>query len=627
MTNASAWQARPTAATPGFRRPAIGIFCVALAVRAVHLWQMRGTPFFSVLMGDSRGYDEWARRLAGGDWIGTEVFYQAPLYPYFLGAIYAIAGHDLMIVRAIQAILGALSSAALAYAGWRLFSRRVGLAAGLALAFYPAAIFFDALIQKSVLDLFFTCVALALIGAVIAGTRREGLVWFLLGVTLAALSLTREQALLLVIVVAVWAVIRGTKVPRYGNENVARDFSPAIPLLFLLGVAVLLLPVAIRNSAVGGGFYLTTSQFGSNFFIGNNPASDGTYMSLRPGRGAPEFERLDATELAQEAVGRTLTPGEVSDYWFARSRAYIRAEPAAWLRLMARKIALLVNTSEMLDTESQESHVERSTLLSITSLIGRYGVLVPLALFGAVVAWPRRSELWIVYALLVTYALSVVVFFVMARYRHPLLPFLLLFAAAGVVGAPRWLRTASPRRVAAVAVVLLLAMVAANRDMLSAPLMQAISEHNLATALQEEGRLDEAVRHYERAIALRPDYAPAFNNLGTARMAQGDLAAAVAAFRESLRLQPGSRDARELLAKAEYDRGSTLLEGGSLNQAEAVLRESLRLNPESAEAHNNLGITLAQLGRLEEAVQHWRRALVIKPGFLDAERNLKLAER
>ena len=88
---------------------------------------------------------------------------------------------------------------------------------------------------------------------------------------------------------------------------------------------MLLLPVAIRNAAVGGGFYLTTSQFGSNFFIGNNPASDGTYMSLRPGRGAPEFERLDATELAQKAVGRTLTPGEVSDYWFDRSRAYIRA--------------------------------------------------------------------------------------------------------------------------------------------------------------------------------------------------------------------------------------------------------------------------------------------------------------
>ena len=54
-----------------------------------------------MLLGDAHGYDEWARRIAGGDWIGSEVFYQAPLYPYFLGVIYAIAGRDLLIVRIV----------------------------------------------------------------------------------------------------------------------------------------------------------------------------------------------------------------------------------------------------------------------------------------------------------------------------------------------------------------------------------------------------------------------------------------------------------------------------------------------------------------------------------------------
>ena len=55
---------------------------------------------------------------------------------------------------------------------------------------------------------------------------------------------------------------------------------------------------------VGGGFYVTTSQFGPNFYIGNNPGADGTYQSLRFGRGAPEYERQDATELAERALGR-----------------------------------------------------------------------------------------------------------------------------------------------------------------------------------------------------------------------------------------------------------------------------------------------------------------------------------
>ena len=58
-----------------------GIALTALGVRLLHVWQMTATPFATVLLGDAKGYDQWARRLAGGDWIGTDVFYQAPLYP------------------------------------------------------------------------------------------------------------------------------------------------------------------------------------------------------------------------------------------------------------------------------------------------------------------------------------------------------------------------------------------------------------------------------------------------------------------------------------------------------------------------------------------------------------------
>src|SRR5436309_1113856 len=55
----------------------LAIFATALAVRLVHVWQIRASPFFSVLMGDSHGYDDWAQRIAGGDWIGREVLSRA----------------------------------------------------------------------------------------------------------------------------------------------------------------------------------------------------------------------------------------------------------------------------------------------------------------------------------------------------------------------------------------------------------------------------------------------------------------------------------------------------------------------------------------------------------------------
>src|SRR5262249_33094515 len=130
--------------------------------------QIRETPFFSILLGDARVYDERAQRIAGGDWIGREVFYQAPLYPYFLGLIYRVAGRTLMLVRIAQAVIGSCSCVLVAAAARRLFSARAGLAAGLMLAVYAPAIFFDSLIQKSVLDAFFVCVALCLIARIVS---------------------------------------------------------------------------------------------------------------------------------------------------------------------------------------------------------------------------------------------------------------------------------------------------------------------------------------------------------------------------------------------------------------------------------------------------------------------------
>ena len=158
---------RPPAARPGltpasdrFGRAACAIFAIALGVRLIHVWQIRKAPFFSVLMGDSRAYDEWAQQIARGDWLGHEVFYQAPLYPYFLGTLYAMAGRSLLMVRICQAIIGSLACVLLGLAGRRFFSRPIGLIAGLLLALYAPAIFFDSLLQKSVLDVFFICLAL-----------------------------------------------------------------------------------------------------------------------------------------------------------------------------------------------------------------------------------------------------------------------------------------------------------------------------------------------------------------------------------------------------------------------------------------------------------------------------------
>jgi tetratricopeptide (TPR) repeat protein len=604
------------------------IFGVALAVRLVHVWQMRRSPFFSLLMGDSRGYDEWAQRIAGGEWLGHEVFYQAPLYPYLLGVIYAVAGRHLLLVRIIQAMIGSASCALLALAAARWFSKRAGVAAGVMLALYAPAIFFDGLLQKSVLDVFFVCLALWLISreeeTAETAKNAENKSYLYLGLTMGGLALTRENALVFIVVILAWAFLSAE--PRTTNiERLKRC------ALFLAGIALVLVPVAARNSYVGGGFFITTSQFGPNLYIGNNPDADGTYQSLRFGRGAPEYERQDATELAERAVGKPLTPGEVSGFWTDKALAFITSQPGAWLTLMGRKIALVWNATEMVDTESQEAHAEWSLPLRLGGMIGHFGVLVPLALFGVLVTWKLRARLWILYVMTLAYAASVVVFYVFARYRYPLVPLLILFAAAGVVelipfvGRLLAARGESARtrptseltaaRLGWMAGAVAAAAVFCNWPILSKTLMQAVTETNVGSALQAEGRLDQAVDHYRAAIALAPDFPPPYNNLGTALRAKGQLTEAVKTYQEALRVRPE-------YPEAQYNLANALVEAGRPAEAIDHFRTALRTLPASVDVHNNLGIALMDQARPDEAIAEFRAAVTLDPNAAQSHLNL-----
>jgi tetratricopeptide (TPR) repeat protein len=462
-----------------------------------------------------------------------------------------------------------------------------------------------------------------------------------------ALALTRENALVLIAVVLAWSLvtespkseIRSPNSKIRNPQSAIRNRKPRIPIaaaFLLAGLAIVLAPVAIRNAYVGGGFYITTSQAGPNFYIGNNPKADGTYQPLRFGRGAPEYERQDATELAERALGRSLTPGEVSTYWTDKALDFVTSQPWAWVKLMARKVALLCNATEVLDTESQEAHAEYSLPLRILGVAGHFGVLVPLAVVGLVVTWPRRGRLWVLYALTAAYAASVVLFYVFARYRYPLVPMLILFAAAGTTAIIDWIPIhwkhgenshtvhavdhepihdqggGSPSLIAgAVAVTAIFC----NWPMLSTTLMRAVTAMNLGEALQADGRLPEAIASYDRAIALEPDYAPAYNNLGTALRASGRLNDAAAAYRRALSL-------REEYPEAHYNLANVLTDQGKATEAADHFRIALQAIPGSADVHNNLGIALMAEGRRDEAIAEFRSATAADPDAAKAHRNL-----
>ena len=596
--------ARPTVGIPALA----AIFATALLVRLVHVWQLGASPFADLLLGDSAGYDRWARQLAAGDWLGSEVFYQAPLYPYLLGVVYAVLGSDVAVVRICQAVLGSASAVLLAAAGGRFFSPRVGIAAGAVLALYAPAIFVDATLQKSVVDVFLLTGLLWLLSRTLDATvpvRR----WLGIGALLGALCLTRENALILVAALGIWLWL---------ERRERRDWLRQAALV-AAGVMLVLAPVALRNGVVGGEWHLTTSQFGPNFYIGNNADADGAYRPLRYGRGDAAFERDDATALAEADVGRDLTPAGVSRYWVGRALDDIAAAPVRWLRLLARKAALTLNAVEAIDTESQYAHAEHSIPLAATGWLAHFGLLVPLAAVGIAATWPRRRQLLSLYMMLGLYAASVIAFYVFARYRYPLAPFLVLFAAAGGDHLTRVARrTATVAHAPLVAGIVLACIAGANWPLLSKDHMRAASYNNLATAYRERGDLPRAIRLYETALTLDANYAQAHSNLGSALAAGGEAERAIEHYRRAIAADPGTGDLR-------YNYGNALLAANLYAEAAEQFRFAVEAWPADAEAYNNLGIALASAGRMAEAAEAFREAVRLDPAGALAHRNLGIA--
>jgi tetratricopeptide (TPR) repeat protein len=170
----------------------------------------------------------------------------------------------------------------------------------------------------------------------------------------------------------------------------------------------------------------------------------------------------------------------------------------------------------------------------------------------------------------------------------------------------------------------------------------------LGMALHGAGRLEEALRTFDKAISLEPADAAHWKNLGAALIDLDRPDEALLSLRHALDLRPHYVDAANLIGLILYrkDRFAEALEFFDISaqanpdQADALhlralmlqklgrLQESVadglrsaQLDPTNADTHNNLGSVLHGLGRFQESLAYYDRALAVRPNFLLAQNN------
>ena len=609
------------------------VLVVGLFVRITYLLLDRGDPFFEPVLLDAQYYHQWAQRILAGDLMGSGVFYGLPLYPYFLALCLGLLGGSVIAVKVVQILLGLVTIFFTYRIGERLADATTGLLAAALAALYGPLFFHEAMLIPEAIGVplyaaGFYCCCLFLD----APSVRRGV---LAGVVLGLACLTKAGVMPFVLLFVGALAVR--------PSLAAARPSPGSLAAIILSFVAVLAPVTLHNRVIGGDWVLLTSHAGLNFYIGNNPQAEGIFRAPEGTGIALEAQIADSRAIAEVAADRPLKPSEVSAYWSAKARAFIRDHPLRFLTLSARKLLLALDARELPDLQDYGSAGRFNPFMRFPW--PSFALLGPLVIAGLLLG-PAPRHRWCLLLWIATYLAGLATFFVNARYRLPMLSVLFVLAALGLralvldLRARAWRSLAIWGLVVAAAIwVTRLALVPIDpaRDYVNAGNLrleardypQALSLYQQALSLDAEsaqanlgmgivldqlGRGDEAGPFYIRSVASSPDPV-AYNNLGSWYQQRGDLQHAEQSYLRAVELKPQ-------FAQAHDNLGIVYARQGDTAKAIESFRTALRLQPKSCRAATNLGVALEQSGQREDARRQWTQALEFDPACESAKRAL-----
>lgn len=211
------------------------------------------------------------------------------------------------------------------------------------------------------------------------------------------------------------------------------------------------------------------------------------------------------------------------------------------------------------------------------------------------------------------------------------LPAIGIFCAVAVLCAPLLARL-DPRRGAAILAVAVLALTVTTwqrnlvwgsgvrlwQDCADKAPAKVRPRNNLAIALMNEWRVDEALLQLKSALELAPGDADALRNLGAAYEKKGGIDEAIAQYQTALGANPRNK-------YAHYNLGVSYSKKGRSELAAEQFQLALQLDPEYADAHNNLGVIYGNQGMMDQAVEQFRLAVRFDPRSAEGHKNLGFA--
>ncbi len=425
--------------------------------------------------------DDAAVRSVWDSWVGTQTFWQDPLYPYALGSLYRIFGRSPYVRYAANVVLGLASIAMIwSIAGALAGPMAANLAGGVA-ALYGPLLFFETLLLRETMIVLAALTTVRLLMAVVERPERR---WtaFTAGIAAGAAVLLKSSAALFV--PAALALIG------FGRNQ--RRWRMLALVCFVAGFGIALLPLVARNLTLGLPPFALAVSGPLNFLNGNAADRVDGAGSNVSAYAAPILSRTGGDSLAVIV-------------------ATIRTHPSpwSWLQLLWRKLIVFWRCYEIPNNANYAYFRLQAPLAS--KLLVTWPWILPLALLGAFHVATRPAG-WVLLTHVAVGIVTCVIFYNLSRFRLPVAACLLALTGPGAAAlAGLWRQGAVRRSAAAVALAVALTLIVSQPWVRMQPeirladygVANEISEHLIRMQLTA-GRLSTATRLVERQLRTEP---------------------------------------------------------------------------------------------------------------------------
>jgi len=407
-------------------RPLAALLVLATLVKLlVVLVTLNENPLGTYITSDARYYVDRAQGLAGisDDPLGDEVYHLPPLYPALLSIVPGAVDESFGAMMALQAFGGLVLLVCVFALTRRRGSTLAALVATALTLLYGPLTFFE---TKLLGDQLATVLLITSLVAADAlhhkpSSGRGALTGLLLGLA----CLARPQVMLLLAVMALWAM----------------RLRPRVWPALVLAAALPFVPVVWHNAQASGQLVLVSDNGGVNLWLANAGPPSGTFLSFDRDFGNIETQAQVATSRAEAAVGETLGPTEVSRWYAAQAWDAVAGDPGLFARRLWLRARALIETFETGVVVVPE--VERDLIPPLRILALPFGLLLAAAGAAAVLLLSAKRPsssasdtgsppLLPMVALAAMVVATTLLFYQYSRFRLPLAPLLAMTVGLAV---------------------------------------------------------------------------------------------------------------------------------------------------------------------------------------------------